>query len=143
VIQQAVNARQSKIPMKKNLDIPKKSSGLSTSASSTATLFGHLKEQPTPKGSTVCIPTLDISVDMLKRHLLNDAYTISQFGLNNKKSKSFLDDFYTPPSKQPFQLVALDKLSQEWRLLDFTRSLKELGLRNGDTVFVMFSEQTC
>ncbi|KAJ3045380.1 hypothetical protein HDV00_010250 [Rhizophlyctis rosea] len=107
-------------------------------------------------GATLPIPTLDLSVDMLKRLLTKDSFAIRQLGLG-ETVKSVYDAVLG--AAKPFQvgMVVMKSLghmegggcdhaheggSGEVKFVpfSFTESLKNLGLRSGDVVWVKIED---
>ncbi|KAJ3057236.1 hypothetical protein HK097_010596 [Rhizophlyctis rosea] len=98
-------------------------------------------------GATISIPTLDLSIDMLKRLLVKDSFAIRQLGLG-ATAKSVFDAVLG--AAKPFRIGTIvarkeekDKNGRERSLegvefvpYGFTESLKNLGIRNGDLVWV-------
>ena len=87
------------------------------------------------------IPTLDMSVDMLKRQISQDFFAIKQLQIGQTQSKPAFDAALG--NVQPFKLgkmvsiVAEDgKHKQKFQTFDFTESLQSLDIENGDTIWI-------
>jgi hypothetical protein len=87
-------------------------------------------------GASIQIPTLQISIDMLKRELTKDPHAIKQLGLSSSESPIHDALFGTTKS------FTLGHLSHgRFTSLDFTMSLKELGFRNGQEIYVALNQE--
>ncbi|KAI8851040.1 hypothetical protein BC829DRAFT_387819 [Chytridium lagenaria] len=86
-----------------------------------------------PTGGSFTIPTLDLSVDMLKRLMLQDPYLLSQLSLSppaitTARSRA-LETALGMPASVPFVLGRL--VNESFEMFDFVKSLKECGVRRG------------
>ncbi len=86
------------------------------------------------------IPTLDMSVDMLKRQISKDFFAIKQLNLGSNAKPAFDAAL---GNVIPFKIGKLiaeeDNGNQEkikFTTFDFTQSLKSLNLENGDVVWI-------
>jgi hypothetical protein len=87
-------------------------------------------------GTSIQIPTLQISIDMLKRELTKDPHAIKQLGLLSSENPIHDALFGTTKS------FALGILSHgRFTPLDFTMSLKELGFGNGQEIYVALNQE--
>jgi hypothetical protein len=87
------------------------------------------------------IPTLDMSVDMLKRQISQDFFVIKQLQIGQTQSKPAFDAALG--NVQPFKLGKMVSLAaedgkhkQKFEAFDFTESLQSLDIENGDTIWI-------
>ncbi|KAJ3412996.1 hypothetical protein HDV05_008647 [Chytridiales sp. JEL 0842] len=102
---------------------------------------GSLSSKSTLAGATLKVPTLDLSVDMLKRLMIRDPYLLSQLFLRTQPKTTF--DAVLGTSR-PFQLgrVVYDEHGAEmFEPFDFVKSLKEMGIRNGGEIAVYLEDE--
>ena len=81
-------------------------------------------------GASIIVPNLDISIDMLKRIISKDPFSVKQLGLSMTKTPydAFLGNV------TPFILGTASD-GNEFAPFDFTASLKQAGLANGDVIY--------
>jgi hypothetical protein len=91
-------------------------------------------------GATITIPTLEISVDMLKRQISQDFFAIKQLELG-MNSKPAYDAALS--NVKPFKIGKLvqendQESKRKCRFIpfDFTQSLKSLEIEHGDTIWI-------
>ncbi|KAI9360046.1 hypothetical protein DFJ73DRAFT_816471 [Zopfochytrium polystomum] len=91
----------------------------------------------TAKGASVEVPTLDLSVDMLKRLIAKDPYILSQMHLNLNARSTY--DAILGVSR-PFKLGKIEHRpdgESTFVPYDFASSLKSCGIRNGSEIVIM------
>lgn len=107
--------------------------------------------QPVNEGATVIIPTLDMSIDMLKRQISQDVFAIKQLKIGYHSNKPFFNAALG--NVQPFKIGRLEEVEGSKSLLskgdptpklkfvpfDFTESLKSLDIENGDTIWILMT----
>ncbi|KAJ3378017.1 hypothetical protein HDU84_008020 [Entophlyctis sp. JEL0112] len=86
-----------------------------------------------PKYGSLRVPTLDLSVDMLKRLMIRDAFLMSQLELQNTKNAMY--DIVLGTSK-PFRIGKINDVGA-FEEFEFVKSLKELGVGDGGLVWVL------
>jgi hypothetical protein len=92
------------------------------------------------------IPTLDMSVDMLKRQISQDFFAIKQLQIGQTHSKPAFDAALG--NVQPFKLGKMvsyltedGKHKQKFEAFDFTESLLSLEIENGDTIWIKLLQE--
>jgi hypothetical protein len=92
-------------------------------------------------GATLKVPTLDLSIDMVKRLMIRDPYLLSQLNLRTQAKTTF--DIVLGTSK-PFKLgrMMYDEAvgCEVFEAFDFVRSLKEVGVKNGGDIAVFVED---
>ncbi|KAJ3102431.1 hypothetical protein HDU97_000574 [Phlyctochytrium planicorne] len=106
-------------------------------------------------GASLEIPTLDLSVDMLKRLMIRDPYLLSQLALRKAqqpsgnatgkpgaktvapKAKDAWDVAVGNPSTSPFLLGRVDPATGKFVPYDFVMSLKQCGVKKGSEIAVL------
>ncbi|KAI8799781.1 hypothetical protein BJ742DRAFT_781018 [Cladochytrium replicatum] len=81
-------------------------------------------------GASIEVSTLEISVDMLKRQISEDAYAVAQLGLVGQG-----EDVVGRGIVKMF-VVGYEDEEGAFRPFEFTESLKALGIRSGQTLLV-------
>lgn len=98
-----------------------------------------------PDGATIMIPTLEMSVDMLKRQISQDFFIVKQLKIGINARPAFDAAL---GNVVPFKLGKLvdsesqngDGQRRKFVNFDFTESLKSLKIENGDTVWILKME---
>lgn len=98
-------------------------------------LHRYNPEQPrtSEPGVTVGLSTLDLSIDMLRRQMASDVYTLRQLHLYSPPKTAFENVF---GSTKPFKIGKLEKENGSFEELPFDSSLQSLGLKSGDHVWI-------
>ncbi|KAJ3288988.1 hypothetical protein HDU79_004406 [Rhizoclosmatium sp. JEL0117] len=90
-----------------------------------------------PIGASLKITTLDLSIDMLKRLMIRDAYLLAQLRLQATK-KSMYD--VVLGSSRSFRVGWVNAETGAFEEFDFVKSLKECGVGEGGVVWVLSDE---